>query len=102
MTTPDFADLTPPDELIEQWIDASWGDSDVSPRQYITAQAARWGAQQGYRRGADDARRPAPPSLKQQALSLLDPEQDGQFLGGAEADLLRRALALIPEDSADG
>ena len=36
--------------------------------------------------------------LKEQALALLDPEQDGQPLTAKDADLIRRALETLPND----
>ena len=36
--------------------------------------------------------------LREQALALLDPEQDGQPLTAKDADLIRRALETLPND----
>jgi hypothetical protein len=83
MTNP----ITPPPELVEKW----WGDkpSGTSIARLAT-QSAQWGADQeleaccewldtekiltkdgGYIRKLRDARRPKPPSLKEQALEAL-------------------------------
>jgi hypothetical protein len=42
-----------------------------------------------------DARRPKPPSLKEQALHILDTRGD---LTRAEADTIRKALEALPND----
>ena len=79
--------ITPPPELVEEWFMDQRGLSQAS-RQHIATQAARWGADQeleaccewlrenglfetriGHLRAA---RRPKPPSLKEQAYDALD------------------------------
>ena len=82
--------ITPPPELIQQWVD-SWYNAKVKHDElatFITTQAARWGADQELEACCDwldrnnqwarcdidelhDARRPKPPSLKEQALVAL-------------------------------
>jgi hypothetical protein len=87
--------LTPPPELVNQWLGAYFGctfNSELSDSEhYITTQAARWGADTELEacclwmeRNFDDwdnrfsdelraARRPKlPPSLKEQALLAID------------------------------
>lgn len=82
--------LTPPPELLHQWATEYWGNPGESigeGEKYIATQAARWGADQeleaccewfrvkGYHpevyRDLRAARRPKPPSLKEQALQEL-------------------------------
>ena len=85
--------ITPPPELVQQW-DREWREQQNAPvigwsanlLAYVAAQAAQWGADQelqallvwlrvkGFDNLASDllsARRPEPPSLKEQALDAL-------------------------------
>jgi hypothetical protein len=97
--------ITPPPELVEKWFDDA-RNAWAEPQHYIAAQAAQWGADQELEAccaelpGLDDylraARRPEPPSLKEQALGAL-----GRFNTNAHTraeemaqdfDLIRRAL----------
>ena len=110
--------ITPPPELVEEWIAQVWhegtpvrvGASDI----HIATQAARWGSDQEldaccdwiynlFQRGLEwskdlrAARRPKPPSLKQQALETLrqipiDPEAG---VSSVELDTIRRALEQL-------
>ena len=107
--------ITPPPELVRQWLcsdDYLWGSLEqtsvtitTNRLQNVAAQAAQWGADQeleacvawldGYERdgwAAQElraARRPKPPSLKEQAMErcndYIDP--DG---------IIRRALEALP------
>ena len=108
--------ITPPPELVEQWTQ-EWLDSNwIGKNTYISTQAARWGADQeleacllwvgdGRREnlsqviGLRDARRPKPPSLKEQALTALSEADQG--LNESEwqqrSDTIRRALEALPE-----
>jgi hypothetical protein len=112
--------ITPPPELVMQW--RSQTPSYTPPADYITAQAARWGAdqeleaccewfQEFYKTeswGKRDlehfrvARRPKPPSLKEQALAALGPIErsaDAPVPTDRESLLLiRQALETIPND----
>jgi len=101
--------ITPPPELLDQWcMDAtlgSWRD--------IATQAAQWGADQELEtcclwmeRNYDypsaghllrAARRPKLPSLKEQALAVLDHTQKGYGLAEVDLDTIRRALEALPE-----
>ena len=107
--------ITPPPELVQQWREASsTGKLHFSP-QYLAVQAARWGADQeldaccehfedhlrdGIAKDLRAARRPKPPSLKEQALAALhavatganDTREQHQDL-----DTIRRALEALPE-----
>jgi len=98
--------ITPPPELVEQWADMLSSRSDHA----VFSLAAQWGADQELeaciafvRRGPwcseklHAARRPKPPSLKEQALEALeqllrDPEA-GCF--SAAPDTIRRALEQL-------
>jgi gamma-glutamyl:cysteine ligase YbdK (ATP-grasp superfamily) len=79
--------------------------------QNIATQAARWGADieleaccewldregwSGESRQLRDARRPKPPSLKEQALETLKYPKD--FWSEAEVDTIRRALEELPDN----
>tara|TARA_R110000772_G_scaffold4718_3_gene16922 strand:- start:218 stop:562 length:345 start_codon:yes stop_codon:yes gene_type:complete len=108
--------ITPPPELVEKWHNA-WINAKVKHDglvNFITTQAAQWGADQeldaccelirdndGYDAslGLRAARRPEPPSLKEQAFGAL-----GRFNSTAHTrademtkdfDLLRRALEAL-------
>ena len=111
--------ITPPSELLQQWATEYWGNPGESigcGEKYIAIKAAQWGADQELEatdawirtnlkgmlrpanRIADDlraARRPKPPSLKEQALESLH-----HLEAGCEPniDLLRRALEALPND----
>ena len=104
--------ITPPPELVLQWYTEA--DNQLSPYyDYIATQAARWGADQELEaccayisrwfatpeyRAAElrAARRPKPPSLKEQGLKALDSFEG--FTGSLEeVDIIRRALESLPE-----
>jgi hypothetical protein len=108
--------ITPPLSLMQQW-EEEWecfthveniptGSNRLA---YIAAQAAQWGAdqeleaccglliQQGFD-VVDDlraARRPKPPSLKEQALAVLDDASDR--LDAAHENTIRRALEQLDD-----
>ncbi len=117
--------ITPPPELVREWI-AEWslGDSWAQVCQNVALVAARWGADieleacceclhsslPGYDKHYADylhaARRPKPPSLKEQALETLRSMQiDPVILDGINVnkdlmdkyDILRRALESLPD-----
>ena len=107
--------ITPPPELIQQWIDQSL--LAINYDHCIAIRAAQWGADQEleaccewiadwYGHGCNEvignlrtSRRPKPPSLKKQALQALA-EAD---LGSTEAewsqrfDTIRRALEQLDD-----
>ena len=89
--------ITPPPELVQQWV-KQWQQTSYKPNDlyiHITATAAQWGADQELEaccewldsatdaRDIRIARRPKPPSLKEQAQAELD-----------------RLIALIPAEGA--
>jgi hypothetical protein len=102
--------ITPPPELVQHWIDANrtW------PRG-IALEAAQWGADQeleaccewleqqtlcGHRDlipSLRAARRPKPPSLKEQSLALIDGcnDPDNDYLDDNALATIRRALESI-------
>lgn len=102
--------ITPPPELVEQWADMLSQRSD----HHVFSLAAQWGADQEleacemylaqspYPSWAKDfraARRPKPPSLKEQALARLAELESklGNDFPKTIADL-RRALEALPND----
>ena len=115
---------TPPSEVIGEWWIA-WDSLDESERprleDFIAPRAAQWGADQelaaccrqltdpewydeiknlrGPFRAAElrAARRPKPPSLKEQALDDLRIAFDRGCLSGIQADTIRRALEQLPD-----
>jgi hypothetical protein len=101
--------ITPPPELVHQWADMLASGSG----QAVFAVAAQWGADQELNECChllrlqgfdvvDDlraARRPKPPSLKEQALMALE---DGDIGPGAsltpvEVCIIRRALEALDD-----
>jgi hypothetical protein len=117
--------ITPPPELVQQWLcsnDYSWGPLEqtsititANRLQNIATAAAQWGADQeleaciellrenGWHTAVRDlrsARRPKPPSLKEQALEQLGSIQIdlNKFGMGIGTDIIRRALKALPND----
>jgi hypothetical protein len=112
--------ITPPPELVRQWTTSfdcpeAWGPKD----QWIASKAAQWGADQeleaccewlgaGKRENLGEvlslraARRPKPPSLKEQALRIL--VENGTTLDGRielepeDIPIIRQALETLPND----
>jgi hypothetical protein len=111
--------ITPPPELALQWINEYLNEHpegvDV---EVLVVNAAQWGADQeleaclrlveidagedayDFARYIRAARRPKPPSLKEQALKLARPagtEGAHVTFGPEELKLIRRALEALPE-----
>jgi hypothetical protein len=97
--------ITPPPELVQQWVDMPL------PTKKILVIASQWGADQELEACVEwlfkyqydgevpllrAARRPKPPSLKEQALAILDDANRGD-LGDDEMATIRRALEALPE-----
>jgi hypothetical protein len=95
--------ITPPPELVEQWM------QDHATKYDLARQAAQWGADQelkaccewmadetptNYINALRAARRPKPPSLKEQAIAVLDDAE----LDAASHIILLRALEALPDD----
>ncbi len=110
-------DITPPPELVQQWgheanlAGAPWTDENWAYEMFIAHHAAQWGADQELEaccewvKGRDwtwtpadlhAARRPKPPSIKQQALETLKYPKD--LWREAEVDTIRRALEQLSDD----
>ena len=113
--------ITPPPELVQQWVAEIWHEGTpvqvAASDLHIATQAARWGADQELEACitfVDDnelcdqnfynilrtARRPKPPSLKEQALAALSEADQG--LNKSEwqqcSNTIRRALEALPND----
>ena len=101
--------ITPPPELVEQWYDNM--GPDPGPFESFAIAAARWGADQeleaccewlgsgGYAGtcfALRAARRPKPPSLKEEALKALDDISIASFEQDA-ANVIRRALEQLTD-----
>ena len=109
--------ITPSAELVKQWLGTYFSTTitgEVSDIELTLAtQAARWGADQevgaccqwlslnGYDLIAAKfhaARRPKPPSLKEQALALISHDPANQpFLSEKGIAIIRRALESLPD-----
>ena len=105
--------ITPPPELVEQWCHEDGDEIKTSPRWYqiVATKAARWGSDQEleaccewlHSKGSPNAprlraaRRPKPPSLKEQALEMLSQHNDGWAPSAKEWDTIRRALEALSE-----
>ena len=106
--------IAPPPELIEKWANnsASIHRQNGTYKQYeaaIATQAARWGADIELEACCEElehasytsyewlreARRPKPPSLKEQALGLLNEGPVSDLLDH-EVAIIRRALEQLP------
>ena len=105
--------ITPPRELVREWYGSEdCPDGANALANYLCTQAAKWGADQELRaccewvgnvaivQIADNlraARRPKPPSLKEQALEALEalPTPAGQVTAD-RLDTVRRALEQLP------
>ena len=103
--------ITPPPELVEQW--DGHGKSRSNAAQILATAAAQWGADQEleaccewmrerglhpeYWRDLRIARRPKPPSLKEQALEALNQADEGlnESAWQQRSDTIRRALEQL-------
>ena len=105
--------ITPPPELVRRWI----LESDILGEDMyegIATSAAQWGADaqlekchewlnhRGYNRTFLEefraALRPKPPSLKEQALELVDRIEKAESIWAlSELETIRRALEALPE-----
>jgi hypothetical protein len=104
--------ITPPPELVEQW-EAETAHTTKDETWHVAVQAARWGADQELEACcmwimreksvlmADElgiARRPKPPSLKEQALAVVENALFCDHLSTQDEAILRRALEALPDD----
>jgi hypothetical protein len=103
--------ITPPPKAVREWLGTYFGTTiagEVSEVELALAtQAARWGADQeleaccewldkstvGMAELLRAARRPKPPSLKEQALAAV-----AELEGFKGVDTIRRALEALPND----
>jgi len=98
----------PPRELVEQWAsEKCYDERDWLYELHIAARAAQWGADQeleaccewftskGYTVSLRAARRPKPPSLKEQALSHLGNAYDADMIDDTTFENIRRALEQL-------
>jgi hypothetical protein len=107
--------ITPPPELVRQWTALANEEDGCKVWNAIATQAAQWGADQELEAccewtaivgGADAlraARRPKPPSLKEQALlalrdSPVDPVDETLQLSADAELIIRRALNELPDN----
>ena len=111
--------ITPPPELVAQWVEYA-GLVGINEHQlvHLATQAARWGADQeleaccewlanarnhtlswneatNYSANLRHARRPKPPSLKEQALLAIDTAVADGRLSPDVSNVVRRALEQL-------
>ena len=102
--------ITTPPELVAQWTEKAeyW---EGAYEKDIATQAAQWGADQEleaccewlreFHPGGTEqlrvARRPKPPSLKEQALALVEQHEDGWRPLPKDWDTIRRALEQLDD-----
>jgi hypothetical protein len=110
--------ITPPPELVQQWIESTRSDDCIGAypanlEQQICVLAAQYGADRELEAccewvGAVEgkygprlrlARRPKPPSLKEQALALIDDctDPEGDYLDDNALSIIRRALEQLDD-----
>jgi hypothetical protein len=105
--------ITPPPELVQQWWEATMPNNETSVKDQLCTQAARWGSdqeleaccawfQEFYKTESwvkhdlkhfRTTRRPKPPSLKEQALALINSNKP--YLDDTAMDTIRRALEQL-------
>jgi hypothetical protein len=107
--------IRPPHELVQQWVSLACENEGYETWQDLATEAARWGADQELDAccewlkgtahvGIDfeliNARRPKPPSLKEQALEDLDSliADLANHGMGFKATNIRRALEQLPDN----
>jgi hypothetical protein len=105
--------ITPPPELVKKWLNEGHHQDYCSASEHAIAQAYTAGADQELEallvrlrcRGLDNlasdilaARRPKPPSLKEQALHELADVYDRDKIDDSTYDTIRRALEALPND----
>ena len=108
--------ITPPPELVQQWWEEAdqYQDDPKTYFDYVATEAAQWGADQELDACCEwlktkhwiepefsdelrAARRPKPPSLKEQALALVEQHEDGWRPSPKDWDTIRRALEALPD-----
>jgi hypothetical protein len=113
----DQRSITPPPELVENWIAQIWHEGTpvrvAASDLHVATRAAQWGADQELEACCEwligwdtcegerlasllrEGRRPKPPSLKEQALEALD--RMDQFPNPEDRQIVHRALEALPE-----
>ena len=110
--------IAPPPELVQQWCHEDGDEIKTSPRWFhsVCAKAAQWGAEQELEacvklanemlQDGDSlraARRPKPPSLKEQALAALREacemanDRPPEGISNYQIDIIRRALEALDD-----
>lgn len=112
--------IIPPPELVQQWWEEAdqYQDDPKTYFDYVATEAAQWGADQELQAVCQllfsdpsasytlsdlrAARRPKPPSLKEQALQALEAHFSAIQVGAptyqpAHKAIIRRALEALPE-----
>ena len=113
-----MTDITPPPELVSKWCYEDGEEIKSSPRWFfsVCAKAAQWGADQELEacckwlqcEAGDSAtefvagdlrsaRRPKPPSVKEQALAVIENSAICDHLSPEHAAILRRALEQLDD-----
>ena len=104
--------ITPPPELVRQWMHEANNNEAILPQ--VAKFASQWGADQelktccsyfedhlreGLAIELRAARRPKPPSLKEQALNDLDdiPTHDDEGRQVVDLSNIRRAIEQLPD-----
>jgi hypothetical protein len=97
--------ITPPPELVRQWLSEEYERGLAAD--HVAIQAAQWGSDQELEACCEwlqdpdlnvdtyklrAARRPKPPSLKEQALLAIDTAVADYRIAADVADIVRRAL----------
>ena len=106
--------IAPPPELVQQWWEEAdqYQDDPKTYFDYVATEAAQWGADQEleacwewlnariggiYPDELRTARRPKPPSLKEQALLAIDTAVADDRLSADVANVVRRALEQLDD-----
>jgi hypothetical protein len=105
--------ITPPPELVQQWASEWMQQQSLNRDNFMATRASQYGADQELEACCEwlklegheyeheallVARRPKPPSLKEQALEALDHIEFG-YATGEFGDTIRRALEQLPDPS---
>ena len=107
-----MSNITPPPELVQQWDTEGRHQDYCTVTEHIATRAAQWGADQEleaccewfkkegwnpcHPEALHAARRPKPPSLKEQALETLKYPKD--LWSENEVDTIRRAIETLPDE----
>lgn len=107
--------IIPPPELVREWTQYQGFESPEILWQQIAHQAARWGADQeleaccewlhawtqdkhpGGIENLRTARRPKPPSLKDEVRNIIECLVEGDCVNDEDAVTLHRALEALPD-----